>query len=345
VLPSDDGDQRVFRHLERHERGRIYHGLYEGGLTTLGAPRPLADHPATAPLAAEVDAYGGLDTGAPQHLTAAYVPNVKPARAWRHIPSASYLGQSDFQGIEPLLDALDETYSSWMRDIQNGKGRVVVADSLLQSAGPGKGATWDEERRIFTGLNMLPRAGDPDPLSIVQFEIRVAEHRDTCTAIRDEAVRLAGYSPATLGEADGQAVTATEIRARQRRSLTTRARRSLYWRPDTSGILGALLAVEAGPRFGVRGLDTSPPRVEFGDSVTEGPIELATTAELFRRAEAASTDTLVRLLHPDWDDKQVSAEVDAILGESGRATADPTLTGAEGGPHAGFPGDGGGSRP
>lgn len=81
-----------------HEKGRIFHGLYEGSSTSLGAIRPLADHPETAPLAAMVDEEGGLDTGAPDNLTAAYVPNVRPARAWRHIPTAAYWGQSDFQG-------------------------------------------------------------------------------------------------------------------------------------------------------------------------------------------------------------------------------------------------------
>jgi hypothetical protein len=89
-------------------------------------------------IAAEADKDGGLDTGAPDHLTAAYVPNIRPARAWRHIPTAAYWGQSDFQGIEGILDALDETYSSWMRDVQNGKGRIIVANSLLESTGPGQ---------------------------------------------------------------------------------------------------------------------------------------------------------------------------------------------------------------
>ncbi|MER5769562.1 capsid protein [Streptomyces sp. NPDC001985] len=346
VLPSEDiNDRRIFRHLECHEKGRIFHGLYEGGLTTLGAARPLGDHPVTAPLATEVDADGGLDTGAPDHLTAAYVPNVRPARGWRHVPGAAHWGQSDLQGIEGILDALDETYSSWMRDIQNGKGRVVVADALLQSAGPGQGAMWDEERRIFTGLNMLPRAGESDPLTVVQFAIRVQEHKETCAALRDEAVRLAGYSAATFGQPDGTAVTATEIRARNRRSFTTGSRKALYWRPETSGILSALLAVETGFRFGVAGLDTAPPRVEFGDSVTEGLTELATTAELLRRAEAASTETLVRMQHPDWDDKQVTTEKDAILAESGRSVSDPMLTGAEGDLDARVSGDGGGPRP
>lgn len=350
VLANQDiNDKRVFRHLEKHEKGRIYHGLYEGGFTSLGAVRPLQDHEATAPLATMVDAEGGLDTGAPEHLTAAYIPNVRPARAWRHIPAAAYWGQSDFQGIEGLMDNLDETYSSWMRDVQNGKGRIIVADTLLQANGPGKGAHWDEDKRVYAGLNMLPRAGDPNPITAVQFEIRVQEHKDTCAALIEQAVRQAGYSASTFGEtADGAAITATEIRARERRSMSTRARKALYWGPGIASITAALLAVESGFRFGVDGLDLSElPAVEFQDSISEGPTELATTAELLRRAEAASTDTLIRMVHPDWDDDQVDAEAELILGESGRVTADPTMTGAEGAvvPDAGFPGDGGGSGP
>lgn len=347
VLDSGDvNDRRVFRHLEKHEKGRIYHGLYEGSASNLGAPRPLQDNPATAPLATMVDADGGLDTGAPDHLTASYMPNVRPARAWRHIPSAQGWGQSDFQGIEGIMDALDETWSSWMRDIQDGKSRIIVADTLLQSNGPGQGASW-EDRRVYAGLNMLPRAGDPNPITSVQFAIRVKEHADTCAALVGEAARQAGYSASTFGEhGDGQAVTATEVKAKERRSLGLKARKELYADPAVTDITAALLAVEAGFRFRVSGLDLSEPtRVEFQDSISEGLGELATTAELIRRAEAASTETLVRIVNPSWDDDQVTAEADKILGESGRAVADPFETGAEGGPpNAGFPGTGRGPR-
>jgi hypothetical protein len=321
---TDPADRRVFRHLERHERGRIYHGLYEGSQTHLGMAVPLLDHPATAPLAAEVDSEGGLDTGAPDHLTAAYVPNVRPARAWRHIPTAARWGQSDYQGIEGLMDALDETYSSWMRDVQNGKGRVILAQSALESLGPGNGAAFNEERRIFTGLNVMPRMDRAELIEVVQFEIRVQEHADTCRALTEQAVRQAGYSASTFGESgDGSAVTATEIRARERRSMTTRARKALYWGPAVADITAALLAVEAGFRFGVVGLDLTPPKVEFQDSISDSPTELATTVELLHRAEAASDEVKVRMIHPDWDDDQVAAEVAAIVSTRGEAAPDP----------------------
>ncbi|MGW8988710.1 phage portal protein [Streptomyces zhihengii] len=323
---TDTDDRRVFRHLEKHERGRIYHGLYEGSLTSLGHAVPLTEHPDTAGLAREVDSEGGLDTGAPKHLTASYAPNVRPSRAWRHIPTAARWGQSDFQGIEGILDALDETYSSWMRDVQNGKGRILLSEAMLQSAGPGKGGVWNEDQRVYTGLSRLPRVGEADPIDVVQFEIRVQEHADTCRALIEQAVRQAGYSASTFGESgDGAAVTATEIRARERRSMSTRARKALYWGPAIADIVAALLAVESGERFGVRDLDTNePPRVEFEDSISEGPKELAETAEVLRRAEAASTETLVRLVNPSMDAEAVKAEVARINSERDPGAPDPT---------------------
>lgn len=319
--------QQVWRHLERHEKGRIYHGLYLGDLSNLGQAVPLEDDESTAPLAAEVDADGGLDTGAPDHLTAEYIPNVRPARAWRHIPGAAGWGQSDYQGIEPLMDALDETYSSWMRDIRIGKGRVIVSQGYLTSNGPGQGASMDLEREVYAGLNIPPTADAG--ITLNQFAIRVTEHRDTARELMEQAVRQAGYSAASFGsDSEGQAITATEVKAKLRRSMTTRGRKSLYWVPGLDRIVLAQLAVEAGPKF-KSGVPVEEVSTEFQDSITEAPHEVAETAALLRQAEAASTETLVRMQHPDWDDDQVSKETEAILGESGRMLADPAALGDE----------------
>jgi A118 family predicted phage portal protein len=323
VLEKDG--KTVIRHLERHERGAILHGLYAGTPTQLGKALPLSARPETADLMPIVE------TGIKQ-LTAAYVPNVRPARAWRHRPKAAGLGQSDFAGIEPILDALDEVYSSWMRDIRNGKGRVIVPESMLTSNGPGQGVSFETERQIFTPLNMLARPGDSNKLDIVQFQIRVVEHRETAHELMEIAVRQAGYSGASFGlDGDGQAVTATEVKARQTRSLTTRARKALYWTPQTASITFAWLQLCAS-MFGVRGLDLSePPTVEFPDGITESQGEIASALQLFTAADAMSTEVKVRAIHPEWDDKQVAAEVAAIHSERSLGPlADPAALGAGG---------------
>lgn len=83
-----------------------------------------------------------MDTGA-RRPTAVYVPNMRLHRKIRRTP----LGRSDFDGIEPVMDQLDEALTSWMRDLRLAKGRLVVPDAFLQSQGPGKGASWDPSRR------------------------------------------------------------------------------------------------------------------------------------------------------------------------------------------------------
>lgn len=306
-----DGDV-TWRHLERHEPGYILHGLYMGDRDRLGRAVPLDDSPITAPLAALVNDQGAVPTGIKQ-LTATYIPNVRPNRLWKGVPAAARLGRSDYSGVEPFMDALDEAWSSWMRDLRNGKGRVIVPNAMLDSNGPGKGASWEQEREIYTGLNMLQRPGDTGKqFDVVQFEIRVAEHRDTCEALFEQIVSSAGYSTASFGSKGDVAMTATEVVARNRQSFTTRNTKIVYWRPGLSDHLDALLAIDKA----VYGTAVQPGvTVEFADSVTEDPQSVATTVGLLRTAQAASTDTLVRLWNPEWDDRQVAAEVARITGE------------------------------
>ncbi|MGW4602732.1 phage portal protein [Streptomyces sp. NPDC004532] len=329
--------QMVWRHLERHERGVILHGLYQGTETQLGQAVPLTDQEQTAGLAELVDADGAIETGAPQHLTAVYIPNVRPARAWRRIPQAAGWGQSDYQGIEPLMDALDETYTSWMRDIRLGKSRIIVPQAMLESHGPGRGGRFIEDREMYSGLNMLQRPGDTGQLQVVQFKIRYDEHKATAQDLMAQAVHQAGYSGASFGlDGDGAVMTATEVTARKEKSLATRDRKTLYWKPRLKDITAAWLAVTIA-KFGVDGLTVAEPTVEFADGVSESPQELATTAQMLRAAEAASTDTLVRMMHPDWNDDQVADEVIRIQGESGRAVTNPDEVGDE--PDSGYPGE------
>lgn len=327
VLEQDG--QRVVRHLELHKRGTITHAVYEGTDDHLGKRVDLKAFEETQPYA---DDGGVIETGAPNHLTAAYIPNMRPARMWRSIPDAAYWGQSDFAGIEGLFDALDETYSSLMRDIRIAKGRITVPNAYLQSAGPGAGAVFDEDAEVYVGLDMLLGKDGAQALTATQFNIRVTEHLDAARALITQAVRQAGYSAATFGETgDGAAVTATEIHARERRSIATRARKELYAGPGIADIVEAQIAVEAGPLFNAHGLEVSRPQVQFEDSVQEDPLTLANTVETLRRAQAASTETLVRMTHPDWDEQRVAAETKLVVQENGLGElADPADTGAEG---------------
>jgi SPP1 Gp6-like portal protein len=323
TVEHSDG-ARVLRHLERHESGRILHSLHLGTDDELGRPIPLTEHPATEWAASVVDADGAIETGT-RRLTAGYVPNIRPSREWRSIPALKPLGRSDFDGVEPLLDALDETYSSWMRDVRLAKARLLVPAGYLQPLGPGQGATFDDDQEIFTELNMLTGRGDGSPpITPSQFAIRVREHRETVEQITHDVLRAAGYSPSSFGELNGATgVTATEVTDRRELSEITRDKKSRYWQAALGPLVGALLDVDRHVFGGTAmGLDENPV-VDFGDQAQPDPGELARTAHTLLTAEAASTDVRVRMVHPDWDDDQVEAEVALIFAETGRTVPDP----------------------
>ncbi|MER7145992.1 phage portal protein [Streptomyces xanthochromogenes] len=318
-LASDSAT--VWRHLERHEPGSILHGLYQGSPDRLGTRVPLTEHPEVAALADSLGPGGdAIETGIPE-LTAAYVPNIRPNRRHRGSP----FGRSDYAApLHDLMDALDETWSSWLRDIRLARARLLVPDGYLRDHGPGRGASFDDDREIWQTLNIPPT--EAGGITLSQFAIRVAEHQSTADEIVQQAIRSAGYSAQTFGLGDqGGAVTATEVKARERRSMTTRDKKSRYWVPEIADMLLVMLRLDRA--LFTPGLVPERPRVTFGDSVSEDPASTAQTLSLLQQAQAVSTDTKVRTLHPDWDDTAVREEVDRILTETGQAAPDPMQLG------------------
>lgn len=327
----------VWRHLEKHELvggiGVIEHGLFRGTSATLGRRVSLTESAATLGFAQDGEGMRAVvSTGSPG-LDVIYVPNQTPNREWRNHPIGANLGRSDLDGIEPLMDALDEAWSSWMRDLRIGKARVVAARSALEDHGPGKGASLDLDREVYEGVNLPPGAQNTTghlPLTPIQFQIRVQEHQQTCDALLQQILRSAGYSAQTFGAADsGGAMTATEVQSRERRSFLTRDRKIRPWRPGLSYLAGKALAIDK-TVFGGSHDVSGPVTVEFGDTVQESQEALARTAQLMHQAQAASTKTRVQLMHPDWDDTAVDTEVELIGQEFGTPAPDPADLGVGG---------------
>ena len=234
------------------------------------------------------------------------------------------------------MDALDETLTSWMRDVRLGKGRLLVPQYMLESGGPGTAAAFFADREVFVGLNaMAPEAGTVgQQITSQQFAIRTAEHSQTMRELLGIIFRSAGYSASTFGlaDAEGAQQTATEVSARERRSMTTREKKTRYWVDGIRRFLTAVAAVDQA-QFGGRIPPGLVPVVEFAPSSSPTPEQTATTVQLLAAAEAVSTDTKVRMLHPDWEDTAIAEEVARILDERAATMPDPFAIppGAEGG--------------
>ena len=327
VLSDDKASQTVWRHLERHELddngdGLILHGLYEGTRANLGMARPLTEHPTTEPLAEAIDAQGALVEGRTPGLAIAYIPNQTPQRRWRQHPIGRHLGRSDFDGVEPLMDNLDEAFSSWMRDLRIGKGRIIVPAYMLRDNGPGMGAAFDMDRSVYDTLNIPDAEGKVPPIIPQQFAIRYEEHQATCQEIVRQIVQTAGYSAQTFGESSDAsgAMTATEVKARERRTFRTRDRKVRNETPAITALLTKMLTIDTAV-FGAKGLDPSEPiTVTFADNIEDSPLTLAQTSLALFQAKAASTNTLVAMMHPEWTDEQVTTETDLIFTEQQTVT-------------------------
>lgn len=251
---------RVIRHLERHERGMILHGLYEGDRDSLGRQIPLSEAPDLEGLVEDLED-GNKIPAVEGRLTAVYIPNMRPNGAYRRFPQLQPLGRSDYTpAVMQLMDQLDEVMSSWMRDIRIGKGRMVVPEQYLDPQGRGKGAVFDEDREVYSTLNILPTAGGPPQITATQFAIRVDEHERTARALMDAIVRGAGYSSQTFGsDSEGAgAATATEINAREKRSVLTREKKIRYWDGELSNLFYTWMLLDAQ----LAGVQAPPPAAD-----------------------------------------------------------------------------------
>lgn len=324
-LAGIEGQDGVYRLLERHEPGTIEWGLYESqDRGELGHRVPLADHPAVAYLAAVVDENAQVKTGS-DLLTAIYVPNKNANKRLRRDPVAKNHGSSDFDGAEDLFDFADEIETSYQRDIRLAKTRIMVPKGMLTSMGPGNGATFNADQEVFTELgtqvgSLNPGTGGNAPqgsaqsfIHTFQPTIRSADHEAAMNHIRNEIYQACGYSPQSFGESGDMAITATETVAREKQSILTRSAKIIALRPRLARLAAVLLDVDEhvfnGP--GRPDADTLPD-VEFPDAAAVNPKVQAETLDLYNRSESVSIEERVKFLHPDWEQRQVNAEVTKI---------------------------------
>lgn len=320
-----DADGQLYRHLERHEVGAVIHALYKGEegeigervpLDTLDATKWLLE-PANGKIVAPAEVI--LQTGI-RRLTVTYQPNVRKNREWRKAGgSLAMLGRSDFAGIEPELNALDEAWSSWMRDLKVARARLFVDETALKNRGRGQGAYFEEEQEVYTTLRSLA-ANDTKQIEAQQFEIRVDEHERTTAALVRVILRNAGLGSRDYEEQAGQ-VTATGELRRDKREETTRDKKKRYAAAATSYIASVALELDGILFPGKGGRPGIEVAAEFPSESQVDDEKEARVIGLLNAAGAISLETKVRRANPEWDDGRIGEEVSALLKE--RALRDP----------------------
>lgn len=302
-----------YRHLEHHAVGYIEHALFEGKGDNLGRRVPLDAIPETAMYAGLVNSDSIIPTGI-DRLTAVYNPNI-PTAAWRKKGVLAHTGRSDFAQLHSLFDFLDETFSSWMRDLRLGAGKILVPEAALDYGMVGQGGSFDTGREIFAGLNV---PGEPGKVAFdkVQFDIRVEAHEKTAFGIYREILRKAGFSQSAWGDYNTSSqMTAKEVSDREKASERTRDKKILQERVAISRAASVALEIDGAVFRGNGGGRFEQPTVVFPDVSQEDPEKLARTLTLLDTASAISLEQKVRRANPDWEDEQIGREVQAIRAE------------------------------
>lgn len=317
-LMIDYEHDKWVRIYEIYEPGKITARVYIGTCENLGTP--VGDE--------EMERMGiaTIATLAVEDMLAVHIANLRPNRRFRE----SMRGRSDLDGLRGMCDALDETYSSWIRDVRLAKARTIVPAEYLRRKpsqmldGLSACGSWEFDADVETYVAM-----DIDPerhpeITLQQYEIRASQHADTCRNLIESIVMHAGYSPQSFGlDINGTAQSGTALTIRERRSLITRGRKLTYWTDAIESLLTAAVRLDAElfPGAGMHKEDMV--KVEFGDAIGTDMQAVSSAVEALYRARSASLETRVAMLHPDWDASQRQEEVDRVRAEFGEELPDP----------------------
>lgn len=291
----------VYRLAETVEKGKIANELYKGSADNLGNLCELSECDATKDLKKSV--------GTGDVMTAVYIPNLLPNKLNRQSP----MGRSDYQGLETLMDALDEVFSAWMLDVQIARGKIHVPAGYVKELEGGK-TKFNIDTMAYEELDIDPTAMTK-PIEATQFDIRSEQFEKTCLNLLDRIITSAGYSPQSFGlNIAGRAESGTALNVRERKSFATTNKKQAYWEDGLKKLIVAMCMIKQ-QYLGGKFTNELNINIAFSDGISNNLTEVSNAVKTLADAKAISTDTKVRMVHPEWTDEQVDEEVERILND------------------------------
>jgi hypothetical protein len=316
VMKDEKG--KIIRLLEHYRNdGWIENGLYIGDEHVIGNRVPLTYLNETATIQPYINSQ--IDD-----IICRYVPNKRPHKRFR----GTNLGMSDFQGTETLMDSLDLTMTSWIRDIMLGRARLHVGDGMLKTDGNGTMA-FDAGAELYVELDIDPSMmGEGKALTATQFAIRTDEHYKTATELTSKILHMAGYAPQSFGMNLDGGISTESHEIRERKTLITKQKKERFFKTAIDDVLHIMLMID-----NIHLGNTTPtefrPNTTFADTLGHDIKAVANTVNMLSTARSASIQTRVEMLHPDWTIEEVKDEVARIREEEGLNAEDPITIGGK----------------
>ncbi len=296
VEQSHDRDAPIrYRLLEEHSPGVVRRVLFKGWDHELGKRVPLTSYPEFASLA-------------PEESTGLSAATLVP---WENIPGA----ESDLLGLGPIFDELNEAESLLLDRGRKSTPRLFVDRSLLDDTGRAL-----IDGMIITGGSRMRAplgAKATDEILLTDPKLQTKEHIEWLDHLTQLIVTCAGYSPLTWGiqgktASVTRAVSGYAMKLAQLRTLLNRAGKAHM----AARALGQAIAVASAWDIQAHDVAEFVPSLALGDGLPNDALDGAQEVLYLHQAEAASTETLVRTVHPTWNDVEIQAEVDKIMDEA-----------------------------
>lgn len=297
-----EDELNIYRLVEKRQviNGKlvIKSELYKGDPSTFGSKISLKTLIETSEIPPVVE----LDTNL---LGCVYIPNKKP----NLLLPGSPLGVSDYHNVISMMDCLDEVWTSWVRDIRLAKSRLFLDQSLLD-----ENKKFSIDKELFQEIDLsevqLEASMTLEPIKMVQFAIRAAEHYQTAETLSKEIISRSGYSPQTFGyDMKTYTESGAAMRIKERKSLMTRETKERYW---NYGLKNFIYQLQVFAKLMEQSLTPEYPILSFADSIVP---DISVTAESLRAmkdAKAVSTYTAVKMAHPEWEETSILEEVERI---------------------------------
>ena len=203
-------------------------------------------------------------------------------------------------------------FSAWMVDVQIARGRIHVPSGYVKELGDK--SRFNIDTMMYEELDIDPTAMTK-PIEATQFEIRSEQFEKTCLNLLDRIITSAGYSPQSFGlNIAGRAESGTALNVRERKSFSTTNKKQSYWEDSLKELIQSMCMIKQAYLGGTFKCDLSI-NIAFVDSISNNLPEVSNSVKTLSDAKAISTDTKVRMVHPEWTEEQVEMEVERIMND------------------------------
>jgi len=290
---DDEDNNIIYRLGETYTNdGKIIYDLYKGDKKEVGVPVSLETIDQTSSL---TDKSTGID-----RCLAVYFKNAF---------SQTSKGRSDYQGMTQLFETLDLISTSFKNEIKLSEAKATIPEQLLPVDDDGN-VIGNFDDSLF--VRVIGDISTDLKIELFQPKIRAEEFKVAYATVLEQIVTMVGFSPQTFGlNIKGQSESGKSLTKREKATYDTKALSEREWKIPLQRLMENLLLLQ-GKIFKEELSSDVKINVEFNDSISNDIESTSEALQKIKLAECASVETMIKIMHPDWTEKQVVEEKEKI---------------------------------